>query len=409
MRKAGITTLELTEYMRASFSAEVLDGGLGETLWRRFGDRVAVGFPSPKSGGCWELTSLGWVGLIPLAPELRLLLRPKVRLANLFRMLEYAYRLRGFHMLDGLFECEEIEEFYSELASILAQRVLHRGRRGLYHAYVAGSDRLPYLRGGIDLRSMMRQPYRADFHCHYHDSTADTDDNRLLAWTLALVARSGACDERVLPDVRRACRMLQGSISLVPFSPADCAGRRYNHLNEDYRGLHALCRFFLEHTGPALEMGERSMIPFLVDMGRLFELFVAEWLRAHLPPHLGMQAQETVTFGATGAVSFRIDLVLSHAESGAPICVVDTKYKIPAMPGARDVAQVVAYAEAKGCSEAILLYPADLPSPVDIMVGRIRVRSLAFRLDGDLQATGHALLHELARDVAGARPAPANG
>lgn len=388
----GVTTLELTEYTRASFTAETLGEGRGEALWRGFGDRIAVGFPSPKSGGCWELTSLGWVGLIPLAPGLRLLLRPKVRLRNLFRMLEYAYRLKGFQMLDGIFECEEIEEFYSELAGILARRVLDRGQRGLHHTYNAESGRLPYLRGSIDVRRLMREPHHPELHCHYHDSTADIDDNRILAWTLALVARSGACGERALPAVRRACRMLQGSVSLAPFSPADCTSRRYSHLNEDYRGLHALCRFFLEHTGPALGPGEKGMIPFLVDMSRLFELFTAEWLRAHLPDNLRLQAQETVMFGGARDLRFRIDLVLSHTSDGAPLCVIDTKYKVPSSPAAGDVAQVVAYAEAKGCREAILLYPAQPACPLDIMVGRIRVRSMAFRLDGDLEAAGQEVM-----------------
>lgn len=390
-----VTTLELTEYTRASFPAEVLGEGRGEALWRGFGDRITVGFPSPKNGGCWELTSLGWVGLIPLAPGLRLLLRPKVRLRNLFRMLEYAYRLKGFQMLDGIFECEEIEEFYSELAGILARRVLDRGRRGLHQTYTAGSDRLPYLRGSIDIHHLMREPHHAELHCHYHDSITDIDDNRILAWTLALVVRSGACSERALPAVRRACRMLQGSVSLTPFSPADCTGRRYSHLNEDYRGLHSLCRFFLEHTGPALGQGEKGMIPFLVDMARLFELFTAEWLRAHLPDNLRLQAQETVMFGNARNLRFRIDLVLSRAADNTPLYIIDTKYKVPLSPAAADVAQAVAYAEAKGCCEAILLYPAQPSSPLDIMVGRIRVRSMAFRLDGDLEQAGNELLHAL--------------
>jgi 5-methylcytosine-specific restriction enzyme subunit McrC len=61
-----------------------------------------VEFPSPKTDHRWELTAQGWVGYIPLSPELGLSLQPKVSLEGLFRMLEYAYRLESFHFLDDL-------------------------------------------------------------------------------------------------------------------------------------------------------------------------------------------------------------------------------------------------------------------------------------------------------------------
>ena len=134
------------------------------------------------------------------------------------------------------------------------------------------------------------------------------------------------------------------------------------------------------------------MIPFLVDMARLFELFVAEWLRAHLPATLRMQSQETVAFGARRDFRFQIDIVLSDAATGRPLMVIDTKYKTPSSPDADDVAQAVAYAEAKGCRDAILLYPVPLSSPLDVTIGEIRVRSLAFPLEGDLEERGMEMM-----------------
>ena len=102
--------------------------------------------------------------------------------------------------------------------------------------------------------------------------------------------------------------------------------------------------------------------------------------------------QETVAFG--GPLHFQIDLVL-YDEQGRAISVLDTKYKAPSSPSADDVAQVVAYAEAKGCRDAVLLYPIPLSSPIDLLVGDVRVRSLHFPLDGDLDAGGTRLLEEL--------------
>jgi 5-methylcytosine-specific restriction enzyme subunit McrC len=333
--------------------------------------------------------------MIPLAPELGIVLRPKVRIANLFRMLEYAYRLRGFHLLDGIYHCASIEEFYSQLAAILARRTLDRERKGLYQEYVHASEALPYPRGSLDMRRTLAKPYRAELHCDYHQSTADIEENRIIAHTLRMIACSGLCDERTLPLVRRACRGFEGRVTNLPIPPASCSGRSYNRLNEDYQPLHALCRFFLEQSGPSHESGDREMIPFLIDMGKLFEMFVAEWLRAHLAEGTSLAAQEVVGFGGGHTFHFSIDLVLSDSSSGRALWVADTKYKTPRAPSAADVAQAVAYAEAKGCRDAFLIYPATLDAPLDTIVGDIRVRSVAFRLDRELEEAGR----EMKRDM----------
>src|SRR5690606_34534988 len=124
---------------------------LGELLWHSYRPQVAVEFPSPKTGGRWELTAQGWVGHIPLAPGLTLELRPKVSLGNLFRMLEYAYDLASFRLLEGQIESQTLADLFERLANILALRVLKRARRGLYRAYVPQAETLSTLRGRLDL------------------------------------------------------------------------------------------------------------------------------------------------------------------------------------------------------------------------------------------------------------------
>jgi 5-methylcytosine-specific restriction enzyme subunit McrC len=138
------------------------------------------------------------------------------------------------------------------------------------------------------------------------------------------------------------------------------------------------------------------MVPFLVDMARLFELFVFEWLRVKLPVHMVLKAQERVSFGEEGNLSIKIDLVLYDAEKHEVRCVMDTKYKKPAYaPESSDFNQAVTYATAKGCREAILIYPAHLAKPFDYPCGPIRVRSLAFDLSGDLDEAGSQLMEEI--------------
>jgi 5-methylcytosine-specific restriction enzyme subunit McrC len=261
--------------------------------------------------------------------------------------------------------------------------------------------------------------------CHYRAQTADLEENRILAWTLFSIARCPLSLERCQPIVRQAYHALEDMVTLHPYSAADCIGRRYDRLNADYAVLHALCRFFLEGMGPSHDKGVHLMVPFLVDMERLFELFVAQWLRRHLPTHIKLQEQQRVPLSGNGNLSFNIDLVLSDRASSRVLTVLDTKYKRSSQPSAEDVAQVVAYAQAQGCQEAVLVYPVPVHSvpvyrlpgtisdnaafqrnaasaptagasqPITARVGNIRVRSLTFSLDADLERAGHSFIENL--------------
>ncbi len=387
--------IELTEYVSRQFAREEISETAGEMLWQNYGRQVGVEFPSPKTGGKWSLTAQGWVGHIPLTSELGFALQPKVRLGNLFGMLEYAYNLKSFHVLAGLINCQSLVEFYEHLANMLAKRVLDRARKGLYRAYLAETDQLPYVRGRLDVQQSSQRPGQVRLNCHYEAHTADVAENQILAWTLFRIARSGMCTERVLPTVRRAYRALQDAVKPVPFSPEACLGRLYNRLNDDYRSLHALCRFFLEQSGPGHQLGDRTMLPFLVDMAHLYERFVAEWLKAHLPSDLSLKIQERVNIDEAGSLNFNIDLVLYDTLTGAARWVLDTKYKLPERPSSDDISQVITYAVAKGCREAILIYPAPLSRPLDETIGDIHVRSLTFALAGDLEQAGQAFMQDL--------------
>ena len=385
----------LVEHVPTSYGRDEIPDSLGELLWQRFSDKVTVEFPSPKTDMRWRLTSEGWVGYLPVSSTFVLQIEPKVQLHNLFRMLEYAYDLRGFHVFPGSVDCQSIREFYERLAAVLARRVLDRLRKGCHRAYSPRVEFLPFVRGRLRLEDIVRKPWTVNLGCQYEDFTTDIVDNRILAWTLRQVSQSGLCTDRVLPTVRRAYRAIQQLVTLEPIRPDDCQGLLYHRLNEDYEPLHGLCRFFLENSGPGHPAGDHRMLPFLVNMPSLFERFVAKWLHSHLPTSATAQAQETVRVGQSGALEFRIDITLYDATTCVPSCVIDTKYKVSDIPTNDDVAQVVVYAELKGCRDAFLVYPAPLQTPIDEQIGNIRVRSLAFSLGQDLDQAGREFLKHL--------------
>jgi 5-methylcytosine-specific restriction enzyme subunit McrC len=390
--------LVLPEYQTARVSRGQLSDEAGMRLYNQYHKQVQVK-PPGLADDTWRLTNRGWVGYIPLERDSGIFLEPKIPLANLFGMMEYAYRLGEF-LDSGLYQSASVGEFYEQLAYILARRVLARGRQSFYRAYVPKNDTLPYIRGRINLHTSTLILPPTSIDCHFHEYTLDIEDNQILCWTLQTLARSGLLSPRVAPAVRQAYRSLAQFVTLQPFNAKDLTGRVYHRLNQDYRGLHALCRFFLDNSGPQHQTGEQLTIPFLVDMARLFELFVAKWLQVHLPGDYLLRSQERVEIGDSGNLHVRVDLVLYDRAASRSLAVLDTKYKTPNHAAPEDVFQVAGYADLKKCNNAYLVYPAPLKEPLDAQVGDVRVRSLVFGLEGDLNRRGGHFIAPLLEEFA---------
>ena len=382
--------IELTEYIPRELEKEEITQEIEEILGHNYINKIKVEAPSFQTGRKWKLTSQGWVGHIPITPEFHLALLPKVPLKNLFGMLEYAYKL---DFLEGLITCHSLDEFYSNLAEILARRILDRGRKGFYREYIPKTGQLAYIRGRMDIRQTIQKPWNIKPNCHYEEHTGDIKENQILAWTLFIIGRSGLCSERVSPTVRQAYHTLQGLVTIQPSSSDDCVGRLYNRLNEDYRPLHALCRFFLESSGASHERGEQIMLPFLIDMAKLYELFVAEWLQENPPSGFFVNKQHRVEIGQNR--HFRIDLLLCNVATGVVQAVLDTKYKAPDRAADADIHQMISYAKATKCTQAFLIYPIPLQQPLDLTIDDIRVRSLTFSLDNNLDQAGQSIKQDL--------------
>ena len=263
------------------------------------------------------IRSQGWVGQIPVGDELLVRIVPKVLVNNLFRMLEIAYNLSSFHLFKGDIEIESVEDIYERIVSILSRLLIDRARKGLYRGYIGESDDLSYVRGRLDPLGAVLNGVRGipKIPCSYEEHTPDLKDNRILYWALHQVRRQGIRREKVKSELDRARRALAGTISLERFSPKDCVQRFYHRVNYDYQPMHGLCRFILEQTGPGIHAGDRNFIPFEVDMPRLFELFVAEWVRANAPPGLTVRRQYKAGLVANYKLDIHIDILICKGDS----------------------------------------------------------------------------------------------
>lgn len=385
--------LTLIENGSCLISPSILPLERGQALWRHYdlgSHQLHLEFPNPATNGQWRLSGRGWVGTIPITEKLQLSILPKVPLRNVCAMWARLYAWEFSDLPEALFQSRSVLGFYQQLVQVLALRVRRRVAHGIYRAYVPQEQLLPYVRGRLRWQKLAAAD-KLSFPCRYDQFLSDVTDNQVLLFTLTQILRSGRCDAEVTEGVTRAIHGLQGLVSYRHVTVEECVDRPYGRLNEDYRSLHALCRFFLEHSGPTHEAGDRQMVPFLVHMGRLFERFVAAWLQANLPPLWRLQVQEHVAVGSGPDLQFAIDLVIYDRQGQAKM-VMDTKYKVPERMATQDFSQVVTYAKAKGCRQAILIYPGPLTQPIDVRLEELHIRSLTFSLDDDLDSAGRRFL-----------------
>ncbi|MDZ7816551.1 MAG: hypothetical protein U5N86_11320 [Planctomycetota bacterium] len=347
--------------------------------------------------GEFQLRSSGYVGYMPIDEELVVRVDPKVDVLNLFRMMEVAYQYDP-EIAKGLVDVSSIRELYETLASILCKRILDRARRGLYRQYVSRKRHLDKMKGRI-LFNDHTEPVRVALPCRYHINTTDILHNMIFLSAVDKIARVGICTSITQAKLRQAYRALISTVSKKEFTHFESLNLEYNRLNSDYEASHALCRFFLENTGPQHGNGDSRNLPFIIDMARLFERFVEKWLEKHLPDNYSVRAQEKCTIGqANDELKFDIkpDLcIYDKAQDGLSI-VLDTKYKTSISN--HDIYQVLTYAEVRGSKTAVLIYPTydALERCLQrLKVGNKTLYRLTFDLSRDVQEAGNAFVEDV--------------
>lgn len=144
-------------------------------------------------------------------------------------------------------------------------------------------------------------------------------------------------------------------------------------------------------------MSTSFMTAFLGSRNPRCEVVISGTHQDNVPPDYVVRSQEHVSLGEQQEIDLRIDLVVADRETGRTLCVLDTKYKADDSPSNPDINQVATYALAKNCRHAVLVYPRPPAQPFNVVIGYpgIRVRTLAFPLDGDIEEAGRTFLTEL--------------
>lgn len=268
-------------------------------------------------------------------------------------------------------------DWFEILTRLFATNLREAWQRSVVRGYVTcEEDASPVLRGRWRIGEQLRHPERRhQFAVAFDEFTADNPLNRVLRFVVERLwglTRNG--ENRSLLST---LRVWMDEVTLLPAVRAsDADPAALARLHPSYVPLLTLARLFLD--GGALEptSGDCSSFAFTFDMNRLFESFVAAFMRRHrhaiLPAawadfDLRVQSAGSPVYLATENAAPRFRLkpdVLVHNPNAAdgprfPL-LLDTKYKTVAASDAvtpPDMYQMYAYARRFASPCVLLLYP----------------------------------------------------
>lgn len=327
-----------------------LDHGSARTL-TALGGRglgVTVG-PDP---GTWLISSGGVVGTI-VTPDVRLLIRPKIPLTNLFLLLDAGIPEEGWREQRFGFAAEP--DLLPAVAAFFARAAAVALARGPRRDYRLEEDRLVALRGHVDVAGQFRTPGIASpIACRFDEYSADIPENRVLRAAARRLLRLPG----VWPDTRAALERLLRAMPEVAdhHVAADAADQiPITRLNKHYEAALRVASVVLRNTSLLDRVGTVEASAFLLDMPDLFQRWVTTRLRRHLRGRLEVEDEPTVHLGVRGRVPMAPDLLLS-AET-RHVYVADIKYKLSSgLALSSDYYQLLAYATALNLMEGALLY-----------------------------------------------------
>jgi 5-methylcytosine-specific restriction enzyme subunit McrC len=384
-----ITLRERGRLFRLRPDAEPPEGGLdAQWLDARLFDRLREYDFRRRDGAvfAWrhEDASAGqWVGVIQL-PGLVVELLPKIEGDGDSQ--EDAVSLARDNLLAMLAESGDVPLRARDLASLstrkaplhealvalFARRLLAELLRGPDRSYVHESDDLRTIRGKLLVgRHVSRNAARRErFTCAFEEYSIDTALSRvLLATCRALLGMASADTTR---EALSHCVLVLQDVGDVG-DPLPWLDRVVlTRQNERFAELLVFCRMVLQQLAPTARAGRASTFSLLFDMDRVFEGFIAGFLRRRVLPDLpdtrvlpqarGRRDYLLRAEDGLDALRLKPDLLV---EAPTARLVIDTKWKRlggksherSGGVSSGDLYQLAAYTRRFGVARSVLLYP----------------------------------------------------
>lgn len=200
---------------------------------------------------------------------------------------------------------------------------------GLRFEYHRVSEELPFLRGQLNLNQQLRQPPGCEhrFHVQHEVYLPDRPENRLLKLALDRV-RQGTRNAKHW----RLAQELSFRLAEIPASQQvkqDFRAWGHDRLMTHYRPIRPWCELILNQLMPLAVAGEYQGMSLLFPMEKLFECFVARWLRGSLAAGVDVRtparSQSLCVHQQKPIFQLEPDILIAD---GSQRWVLDTKWKL---------------------------------------------------------------------------------
>jgi 5-methylcytosine-specific restriction enzyme subunit McrC len=322
---------------------------------RELRDLLAIGLVrvQARGDGLYDLITDSRVGTA-VSGSLRLLIRPKVSIENVFFMLGYAAGLTEWDA--RAFPYERDPDLLSAIAHMLDAEMTRCIQYGLIRDYSTVQVRLPTIRGRVDIGRQIRthQSRALPLECRYQEFSHDIPLNQLLRAAHETVLRAFGGDSDLARRTRHRVREF-GEVRSIRYRPGTIPHIRFNRLNRQWEPAVRLSELILRHDSLRDQTGGIMGASFTVDMNKVFERFV-ETIAREEARKLGYEFEGQARRRLTRWVRMKPDIVLRR--DYVDVAVADAKYKelaIDAWPHA-DIYQLLAYCVALRLPRGLLIY-----------------------------------------------------
>lgn len=330
-----------------------------------------------RTAGRYDLRASSVVGTLVL-PTRVVVIRPKVPVGRLLWLLELVGRVPPLGpraMFDE--DADLLTCMQAQYAHLLGQAL----GLGPVRDYVAVTDDVQALRGAPDLLHVAARRFGLfpPIRCSFDEFSADTEVNRLLLAGARLLSRWRRTEHA--QRLESLAARLEG-VREVRYDPERVPEPRMDRRHEHVVPALRMAQMILRRASFEFRDGRVRALSFLVDMNRVYEDVVIEGLRRVLA--LGRAELVAHPAGLYLDIGHRFQLEpdgLWRAWDGAPLVVLDAKYKVDARALREDLYQMVAYTSALGIEKAVLVY-ADVPPDEHELTHGPRVLVVRLPLDG---------------------------
>jgi 5-methylcytosine-specific restriction enzyme subunit McrC len=332
--------------------------------------------------GTYRLTPRSTVGTAVLR-DVRLLIRPKVSLENLFYLLGFGADLVKW--AGSRFPFDTQPDLLAIVGWMFEAEVRRALAGGVVRGYRQEQEALTTLRGRVDVAAQIRsrQGLPLPLECRFDEFTPDVELNRIIKAAILRLLRTPRLD----PPLTRALRFRLHSytdVAAVDYRDREVPEVAFSRLNRHWEHAAGLARLILQcqvlrdREGAVLGEG------FTIDMNRLFERFVSDVIAAACPP--AVRAEPQAARRLAPRLPIKPDIVLRRGHRD--VAVADVKYKLPSGGWVHDDAyQLLAYCTALGLPAGLLIYASPLPHDAQPVAHTgIRLERIGLDLDVDRHA-----------------------